>query len=290
MVDQWVYAPGTKRRVKVGGPTYKSWSAAEKAKAEKAPAPKKAGSAVKAPAKKKAGSGGKAKKTVEKKTVEKKAKKTPTKRTKTIKVAKAKVSKTPAPMAVQTAAEKAACECPPAFKSSKSKSTGYWVYHSCDAGCKGKGVWRVSATSHREAVKKILDFIAFQLNYVAGSEEFWAALGYDGDLRAEWKGSVDESIGDAKTASKWIRRMMVPFTVKGQYDFDPFANFNPQEIVTFVVVISTPETDEFMKYLARGKAYEDKSTPKALSPQKIPPPQEESKGWFSFLPKVNIWS
>lgn len=238
----------------------------------------------------KVGTGAKAKKTTVKKTVEKKAPAKRTTKTTKAKTVKAKTPKAPTPMAPQTAAEKAACECPPAFKSSKSKSTGYWVYHSCDAGCKGKGVWRVSATSHREAVKKILDFIAFQLNYVAGSEEFWAALGYDGDLRAEWKGSVDESIGDAKTASKWLRRMMVPFTVKGQYDFDPFANFNPQEIVTFVVVISTPETDEFMKYLARGKAYEDKSTPKALSPQKIPPPQEESKGWFSFLPKVNIWS
>lgn len=337
MVDKWVYAPGTKRRVKVGGPTYKSWSASEQAKAKPAPSPKEAGSpkkvkttkmtkAAKPKTKKsstgqvsikelraraaKAGvsvpkdlKGAALRKFLEKppakvstvtkaKTPKSSAAKTPrSSGGKKLPSTGGQVKKLPElPAVTKTAAEKAACECPPAFKESKSKNTAYWIYYSCDQGCEDKGVWRVTASSHREAAKKILDFIAFQMNYVAGSEEFWTALGHDSDLKAEWKGSVEDSIGDAKTASKWVRRMMVPFTIKGQYDFDFFANFNPQEVVTFVVVISTPETDEFMKYLARGRAYETKSTPKALTPQKLPPPQEESKGWTSYLPKINFWS
>lgn len=177
--------------------------------------------------------------------------------------------------------QEALCKCPPAFEESKNHRAAYWVYSECTKVCSGNRVTKIVANSHKAAVFPILSFVANESGYKLSDKKFWEALGEN--LGAEWKGSVDATLGLDKSesaGSRWIRGMMSPFTVASEEA--PVAMTFIEER-TFVVVLSTPETDEIMKFFARGSAYESPKTPKALTPQKMPSPQKETKSWVQWL-------
>lgn len=177
--------------------------------------------------------------------------------------------------------ETAAYKCPPAFERSEDATTSYWIYGERDV-CKSTSVGRIntknvyypksSKLNHAEAVKKVLNYIAKTMGHSnASSSSFWEDM--DSSWKIKWKGSLDATLGEAP--GKWMRKMMVPFHVKDfefQYDY------------TFIVVIGTPENNEFLKFLARSKIEgEGEKAPKSLSPQAVPSPQGGGKGLLSYF-------